>query len=170
VLTNRATASDRKIAYLLMRLTVGFSFFGHGLVRIPKLASFHAHLAGGFTHSILPSELVSLTVYALPFVEFTVGVMLVLGLLTKIGLILGVLTMTVLTFGSTTIENFSVIGEQLIHAGILAVLLVFLEFNAYSLDRILLRRGANTQSSDPSALPDEQSRRAAGGSAASTIS
>jgi thiosulfate dehydrogenase [quinone] large subunit len=146
VLTNRATTADRRIAYLLMRLTVGFSLFGHGLVRIPKLASFHAHLASEFTHSILPSMLVSLTGYALPFVEFGVGVMLVLGLLTKFGLMLGVLTMTILVFGSTTIESFSAIGDQLIHAAILTVLLVFLEYNAHSLDRILLRRGARTQS------------------------
>ena len=80
VLTDRATTADRRIAYLLMRLTVGFSLFGHGLVRIPKLASFHAHLASDFTHSILPSMLVSLIGYALPYVEFGVGVMLVLGL------------------------------------------------------------------------------------------
>src|SRR4051812_8762632 len=33
---------DRRIGYLLMRLAVGFSLLGHGLVRIPKLAGFHA--------------------------------------------------------------------------------------------------------------------------------
>src|SRR6185369_5130409 len=92
---------DRRIGYLLMRLAVGFSLLGHGLVRIPKLAGFHAHLTSDFTHSILPMTLVSAAGYALPFVEFCIGAMVVVGLLTKLGLIAGVLSMTILVFGST---------------------------------------------------------------------
>jgi thiosulfate dehydrogenase (quinone) large subunit len=146
VVIDPAGMMDRRIAYLLMRLAVGFSLLGHGLVRIPKLAGFHAHLTSDFTHSILPKTLVSVTGYALPFVEVCIGAMLVVGLLTKLGLIAGVLGMTILVFGSTTIEDYSVIGEQLIHAAILVALIVFLEYNTCSVDRVLFRRDADTHS------------------------
>ena len=138
--------TDRRIGYLLMRLAVGVSLLGHGLVRIPKLGRFHEHLTSDFTHSILPKTLVSVAGYALPFVEFCIGAMLVVGLLTKLGLIAGVLGMTALVFGSTTIEDYSVIGEQLIHAAILVGLIVFLEYNTCSVDRVLFRTDADTHS------------------------
>jgi thiosulfate dehydrogenase (quinone) large subunit len=143
VVVGPARMLDRRIGYLLMRLAVGVSLFGHGLVRIPKLGSFHAHLTGDFAHSILPKTLVSVAGYALPFVEFCVGAMLVVGLLTKLALIAGVLGMTALVFGSTTIEDYSVIGEQLIHAAILVALIVSLEHNTYSVDRVLFGTDAD---------------------------
>jgi thiosulfate dehydrogenase (quinone) large subunit len=146
VVAGPAGMMDRRIGYLLMRLAVGVSLLGHGLVRIPKLGGFHAHLTNDFTHSILPKALVSVAGYALPFVEFCIGAMLVVGLLTKLGLIAGVLGMTALVFGSTTIEDYSVIGEQLIHAAILVGLIVFLEYNTCSVDRVLFRTEADAHS------------------------
>src|SRR5690242_6327491 len=96
-----ATITDRGIAYLLMRVAIGFSLFGHGLVRIPKLSTFHAHLTGQFAHSILPIAVVSVCGYVLPFVEFGIGVILIVGLSTRIALVVGALLMTFLVFGST---------------------------------------------------------------------
>lgn len=52
-------ATDRAVAYLLVRLTIGASLFGHGLVRLPKLEAFHAQLLGEFKTSYLPAFLVS---------------------------------------------------------------------------------------------------------------
>jgi thiosulfate dehydrogenase [quinone] large subunit len=137
---------DRRIAYLLMRLAVGFSLFGHGLVRIPRLSTFDAHLTGQFTNSIVPNTLVSVCGYVLPFVEFCIGLMLVVGVFTRIALVAGVLLMTILVFGSTTIENYSIINEQLIHAAILAVLIVFLDQNSFSIDHALARRRSSVHS------------------------
>ena len=137
---------DRRIAYLLMRLAVGFSLFGHGLVRIPRLSTFHAHLTGQFTHSIVPTTVVSVCGYVLPFVEFCIGLMLIVGLFTRIALVAGVLLMTMLIFGSTTIESYSIISEQLIHASILAVLIAFLDQNSFSIDHALARRRSSADS------------------------
>ena len=53
--------SDRALAYLLMRLTIGTSVFGHGLIRLPKLGAFHAQLTDEFKTSILPATLVSVS-------------------------------------------------------------------------------------------------------------
>lgn len=140
--TQSSTAAeerDRTLAYLLLRLVVGASLFGHGLVRLPKLSAFHGQLISEFKTSILPEILVSPIGYALPFIELALGVLLLAGALTRAAAITGGLVMIVLVFGSTSIEHFAVIGEQLIHASLLAVLLVFRRHNTYSVDHVVAR-------------------------------
>lgn len=132
-----AEERDRAVAYALLRLAVGTSLFGHGLVRLPKLTAFHAQLVGEFKASILPEILVSPCAYVLPFVEAAVGALLIAGALTRAAAIAGGLVMIILVFGSTTIEHFGVIGEQLIHVSLLAALLMFRRHNTYSVDHIV---------------------------------
>jgi thiosulfate dehydrogenase (quinone) large subunit len=135
-----AEETDRAVAYLLMRLTIGASLFGHGLVRLPKLGAFHAELAGEFKTSMLPGVLVSGCGYALPFAELVIGVLLLAGALTRAAAVAGGLVMIVLVFGSTSIEHFNVIGDQLVHASLLAAVVAFRRHNTYSLDRLLAGR------------------------------
>jgi thiosulfate dehydrogenase (quinone) large subunit len=78
-----AEERDRALAYVLVRLAIGASLFGHGLVRLPKLSAFHAGLVGECKTSILPEILVSPCGYALPFAEFGIGALLVVGALTR---------------------------------------------------------------------------------------
>jgi thiosulfate dehydrogenase [quinone] large subunit len=106
-------ADDRAVAYLLVRLTIGASLLGHGLVRLPKLAAFHAQLMGEFKASILPGVLVSACGYALPFAELVTGVLLLAGALTRAAAVAGALVMIVLVFGATSIEHFNVIVNNL---------------------------------------------------------
>jgi thiosulfate dehydrogenase [quinone] large subunit len=42
--------------------------------------------------------------------------------------------------GATSIEHFNVIGEQLIHASLLAAVVAFRKYNKYSVDRLLAGR------------------------------
>lgn len=119
--------SHYKTAYLLTRLTIGTSFFGHGLVRLPKLDTFVTHMAAPFEHSILPHALVVAFGYVLPFVEFGVGLLLLPGLFTRQAAIAGIIVMMMLIFGSTSIENFGVLDSQLIHAAFLIGLLIFVD-------------------------------------------
>lgn len=62
-----------KIVYILLRLGVGISMFGHGLVRLLKLNSFSNWLVIEFKKSVLPEFIVIPFSYALPFAEFLVG-------------------------------------------------------------------------------------------------
>src|ERR1700743_1863563 len=103
-----AGETDRAVAYLLVRLTIGASLFGHGLVRLPKLGAFHAQLMGEFAKSILPGPLVSGCGYLLPFADLLTGLLLVAGLLTRAAAVAGALVMIVLVFGATSIEHFNV--------------------------------------------------------------
>ncbi len=111
---------------------------GHGLVRIPKLAVF----AGGMIKTYdgtLPLALVSPFAYALPFIEFAIGALLILGLLTRYAILAGSLLMIVLIFGCAMKENWEAIGVQLLYGLLYFVLLRFLSQNAYALDQRLKR-------------------------------
>jgi len=127
------------ITFLLLRLAIGASMFGHGLVRLPKLAGFSSWMVGSFEKSMLPLSLVRPFSYALPLLEFAVGLLLITGLFTKISLIAGALIMVALIFGTTLIENWDAITSQLIHAAFFAVLLQFIQYNRYALDSLMKR-------------------------------
>jgi len=127
------------ITFLLLRLAIGASMFGHGLVRLPKLAGFSSWMVGSFEKSMLPLSLVRPFSYALPLLEFAVGLLLITGLFTKISLIAGALIMVALVFGTTLIENWDAITSQLIHAAFFAILLQFVQYNTYALDGLVKR-------------------------------
>lgn len=123
-----------KIAYLLLRLAIGTTMLGHGLVRLPKLTGFSNWMVSSFEKSMLPQALVIPFSYALPIVEFLIGLFLIFGLFTKQALIAGSLVMITLIFGSSMIENWDAIPSQLTHIAFFAVLLNFGSANYMALD------------------------------------
>lgn len=125
-----------KTAFLLLRLAIGASMFGHGLVRLPKLNGFSHWMVGLYEKSMLPSALVTPFSYTLPILEFLIGLCLLTGLFTRVSLIAGGLVMIVLILGTTLIENWDALGSQLIHAAFFAMLLHFIDSNSWALDRI----------------------------------
>jgi thiosulfate dehydrogenase (quinone) large subunit len=129
-----------KTTYFLLRLSIGASMFGHGLVRLPKLNTFSAGMIEHFKKSILPEAIVLPFSYLLPFAEFIIGLLLLIGLFTRQASIAGGLLMVVLIFGTTTIEGFDALPSQLIHAAFFAVLLQFAANNAWALDNVLLKK------------------------------
>jgi len=123
-----------QLTYLLARLPIGMSFFGHGLVRILKLSVFSAGLTAQFGKSILPSALVKPFSLVLPFLELLTGILLLTGLFTRQGIVLGWLIILALIFGSAMIEQWEDIFVQLFYALYLTGLFLFLSYNAYSVD------------------------------------
>ncbi|GAA3955437.1 DoxX family membrane protein [Chitinophaga oryziterrae] len=124
--------------FLILRLAIGASMFGHGLVRLPKLAKFSAWMTGSFEKSMIPTALVEPFSYALPVAEFLIGLLLILGLFTRVSLIGGGVVMILLIFGTAMIENWDAIPSQLIHAAFFAVLLNYVgTYNGYSLDKLI---------------------------------
>ena len=128
---------NRKWAYLLSRLAIGLSFFGHGLVRLPKLNGFSNWMVGQFSKSMLPEILVMPFSYALPILEFVAGLMILIGSFTKQGLLLAGTVSLALIFGTTMIENWEALPSQLIHIGFLSVLLAYLPDNSYAVDHLM---------------------------------
>ncbi|MDQ6478214.1 DoxX family membrane protein [Dyadobacter sp. LHD-138] len=137
--------SSQQLSFLFGRLAIGMSMFGHGLVRLPKLAGFSAWMVDQFEKSVLPDIVVIPFSYILPITEFLVGVFLLIGLFTRQSLIAGALVMIALIFGTTMIEEWGSLGSQLIHVAFFSVLLIFeKEYNFFAVDLFLSRIKSTT--------------------------
>ncbi len=143
--------SDRQIAYALLRFALGVNFFGHGLVRIiTGDQKFAEGTIRGFQHSPLPEALVTPIAYAIPFLEFALGISLILGLLSRATFICGALFMSLLTFGSTMKSDFGAAGTQLLYSVVFFLLLALRDSNVLSLDAGFGRKKAEQAHSGPS--------------------
>ena len=86
---------------------------------------------------MLPKALVLPFSYALPIAEFTVGLLLLLGLFTKSALLAGGWIMLILILGTALVENWEAIPSQLIHLAFFALLIQFIPYDSWSLDRYI---------------------------------
>jgi len=122
------------MAYLLARLPIGLSFFGHGLIRIMKLDVFSSGMVTLFSKSFLPAAFVWAFGQVLPFLELVTGIFLLLGLFTRFGICLGTAIIMMLICGSSIIEQWNAIFTQLFYAAYLAVLYFLIDYNRISID------------------------------------
>ncbi|MGE8244199.1 MAG: DoxX family membrane protein [Sphingobacterium sp.] len=122
--------------FLLLRLGIAISMFGHGLVRLPKLNTFSQWMIASFEKSLLPKAMVLPFSYVLPVAESTVGLCLLIGLFTKPALIMGAGVLLILLFGTAMIENWEAIPSQLLHLAFFALLLQFIQSNSWALDKL----------------------------------
>lgn len=132
--------SPQQLSFLLARLSVGMSMFGHGLVRLPKLHSFSNWMVGQFEKSMVPEIIVIPFSYILPIAELLIGIFLLIGLFTRQTLIAGGIVMIALIFGSSMIEEWGAIPSQLIHAAFFSILLSFEKsYSCFAVDSVLER-------------------------------
>jgi thiosulfate dehydrogenase [quinone] large subunit len=131
-------ASDTIIAYAILRLAFGANILLHGLSRVLNgRPAFLAYLNHYFEHShLIPMSMLPAFAAVLPWVETALGVLLVLGLFSRFTLIVGALVLTVLVIGTNLAQDWLVAGLQLPYCFIYYYLLVHLEQNEISLDRI----------------------------------
>jgi|SRR5690554_3112552 len=128
---------DKKTPYLLVRLAIALSMFGHGFVRLPKLQAFSEGMLKNFENSMLPAFLTLPFSYILPIAELIVGLFLILGWFTRLSAIVGAAVMLSLIFGSSLVENWTAIPIQLIHIAFFAYVIQHIENNTYAIDNIL---------------------------------
>lgn len=131
---------DINITYLLARLPIGMSLFGHGLVRLPKLALFSEWMVGSFSKSMLPEALVLPFSYLLPVLELITGLLLLSGLFSRFAILLGSAIMLALIFGSCMIEQWENVFIQVLYGAYFALLYRYLGFNKISIDQLISRK------------------------------
>jgi thiosulfate dehydrogenase [quinone] large subunit len=125
-----------ELAFVLGRLLLGVNFLMHGLVRIPKLPVFRAGIVKEFAATPLPEPLVSLFATVLPFAEASIGLLLLLGLFTRPALLAAMLVITSLVFGSSLLEKWSIVGDQMVYGLYIITLILHLQRNRLCLDRV----------------------------------
>jgi thiosulfate dehydrogenase [quinone] large subunit len=130
--------SDESIAYAILRLTLGVNIGLRGVVRIAHgTTAFAQNIVQQMADTVLPPSAVYAFAMSLVWVEAAVGILLILGLQTRLALIVGGLMMTVLTFGTMQIENFQNAWLQLTYALVFFVVLTFRSRNLISLDALM---------------------------------
>ena len=132
-------ASDIAIAYAILRLSFGANILLHGLSRILNgRPAFLAYLNHYFEHAhLIPAGMLPAFAAVLPWVETTLGLLLMLGLFSRFTLIVGALVMTGLVIGTNLAQDWLVAGLQLPYCFIYYYLLIHLEQNQISLDASL---------------------------------
>jgi thiosulfate dehydrogenase (quinone) large subunit len=109
-------------------------------VRLPKYSAFVDATMKLFAHSPLPAFAVAAFARITPPVETVIGLLVFFGFATRVGLVVGGLWIVFLIFGSTLIENFDIVGIQLLYSLIFFQLLQHLDHNNISLDFLIRKR------------------------------
>jgi thiosulfate dehydrogenase [quinone] large subunit len=130
--------SDGSLAYSLMRLSFGVNLFMRGIMRIYMgTGGFAQGMLKQFENTPMPPAIIQPFALTLPWVESAIGLMLILGLKTRIALVAGSLMMTVLTFGTMVRQDFQTAWLQLGYVLIFFVLLALRSWNLISIDATL---------------------------------
>lgn len=127
--------SNQVLAYTMFRLFMGLNMFMHGAVRLgPNYGEFITWTQGVFAESWLPMWLVTLEARLIPGVEIAIGVLLFLGLKTRVALIMAIVLMATLVFGMNVVQNWELVNRHVIYVIAFYLLLHNLEFNQRSID------------------------------------
>ena len=126
--------NDLSLAHALARLALGINLLGHGITRIGNIPEFAAGMQKMFEKTWLPGPVVTLAGDIIPPLELVFGIVLIAGWYLRPALIGGTLFMSLLTFGATQIQNWTVASEQMIYVAFFIVLLATANCDRYSLD------------------------------------
>ena len=136
-----ARSSDAVIAYTILRVSFGANIMLHGVSRIYMgHAAFLAYLTHYFEKApYFPAGMLSSFATVQPWVELILGVLLMIGLVTRFSLVAGGLVILCLVIGTNLAQDWLVSGLQLIYALLYYYLLVHLDQNRYSVDGLRQR-------------------------------
>ena len=133
---------DLPLAYLMVRATMGFHMIAHGGSRLPILRAFAAETRGEFAGVTLiglplfPAWLVTMIAYMIPPTEFVIGLLLSVGLKTRLACTVGNVLFLVMMFGTVARMEFGT-GHVMWWYVMIFALLGGLSFNdRYSVDQM----------------------------------
>jgi thiosulfate dehydrogenase [quinone] large subunit len=133
---NNQAQLDRRLAYLLLRLTLGLNILLHGAVRLPALGAFAAGMMQQFANRPLPAVAVRLFGLLLPFLETAIGLLLTVGLWTRGALVADALLIVALVLGTALRSDREALSIQMIYAIIYYPLLAVRTYDYFALDTV----------------------------------
>ena len=130
----------RAISYAIFRITVGMMFLFYGIGKFRAGISNSADSIIKAFEGKLPLILVSPFAHVLPFLEVTVGVLVLFGIFTEVSLIFAGLLMMALTFGVVVSGQAGIVANNVGYAFIVFVLAYLVDNNRYSIDGLVRRK------------------------------
>lgn len=131
------TIPARDLGYLLIRLALGVNILAHALARTGgNYDKFVAWAGGLFAATPLPAWAVGAFARAVPPAEGAIGLLLLLGLFTSWAAVAGGLLMIALIFGMAMVQNWEIVGVQMIYVAFYAALVALADHDRFSLDRL----------------------------------
>ena len=131
----------RAIGYFILRLSLGVDMLMHFVVRTWGISKdFVPVTEKMFEGNLLPMSWVHVFLTVLPYFEGVLGVLLVLGLLSRWALTAEGLLVTVLMFGTALRSDWTVVSHQMIYIIFVFILLAVEQYDYFSVDSLLARR------------------------------
>lgn len=90
---------DLALAHLFLRLLIGVNFFNHGFTRIGNIPGFVEETVKTLEGSYFPEPLVRINAFLVPIIELVVGILITLGLATRLALVVTFALMVMLMLG-----------------------------------------------------------------------
>jgi thiosulfate dehydrogenase (quinone) large subunit len=136
------SSADRRLAYAILRLTLGLNIYIHGTSRIFRgvQQNFVVKYESQFATTILPVPVAHVALTVIPYIEAVIGGLLFIGLWTRWALAAGGLLMLVLVFGTGIRQDWNALFIQMLYALIYFVLLSVRQYNCFSIDTNLLKK------------------------------
>ena len=135
--------SPESVAGFLLRFALGvlFLFAAIGKFAGPGPTGFANWTLREFEPTYLPRFLLIPYAFTLPYIEFLLGVVLILGVLTRLSLTVTALLLISLAFGQMILRNHATVANNLNYVFMAAVAVWFAwRDNALSLDRLVWRK------------------------------
>ena len=133
--------TPESVAGFLLRLALGVLFLIAAVNKFagPGPSGFAVWILDEFEGTYIPRILVIPYAYTLPYIEFLLGLVLILGVFTKTALTVAGLLLVSLAFGKMVQQDHATVANNLNYVLMAAVALWFAgKDNALSLDRLLV--------------------------------
>lgn len=134
----------RALGYFILRLSLGVDMLMHYVVRTWGISKdFVPVTEKMFVGNLLPMSWVHLFLTVLPYFEGLLGILLILGLLSRWAITAEGLLVTVLMFGTALRSDWTVVSHQMIYILFVFTLLAVEQYDYFSIDSYLARGRQN---------------------------
>jgi thiosulfate dehydrogenase [quinone] large subunit len=131
----------RALGYFILRLSLGVDMLMHYVVRTWGISKdFVPVTEKMFEGNLLPMSWVHVFLTVLPYFEGVLGVLLLLGLLSRWAITAEGLLVSVLMFGTALRSDWTVVSHQMIYILFVFILLAAEQYDYFSVDALLARR------------------------------
>jgi thiosulfate dehydrogenase [quinone] large subunit len=135
----------RALGYFILRLSLGVDMLMHYVVRTWGISKdFVPVTEKMFVGNLLPMSWVHTFLTILPYFEGLLGVLLILGFLSRWALTAEGLLVTVLLFGTSLRSDWTVVSHQMIYILFVFILLTVEHYDYFSVDAYLARRAKSS--------------------------